>query len=85
MARVYQSLGATKVRDKVRYAVYSFARAEFDYDQHLLESLAKTESSLSQLYSYRFSIFEPKPVSDQTGKDFDKVWVGYDEIKTLLR
>lgn len=83
MARVYQALGATETADKVKYAVYSFTIADFINDQDLREALEKTHSSLSPDYAYRFAIFEPKPVTDETNKPFNKVWVGYDEIKIL--
>ncbi len=83
MARVYQSLGATKRRNKVKFAVYSFTQTDPDNDQELKDALIKTNSSFDPTYSYRFAIFEPKPVVNQTDKPFDKVWVGYEEIKIL--
>lgn len=83
MARVYQALNATKIRDKVKFVVLSFTHADPQVDQDLKEALAKTNASLDPTYAYRFLIFEPKSVSDVTGKAFDKVWVGYDEIKTI--
>ena len=78
MAHVYESLGA-------KYPVYSFTRADFENDSDLQAALTKTHSSLEPVYSYRFEVFEPKPVADRdrTGKPFDKIWVGYEDMLVL--
>ncbi len=83
MARVYQALGATITSEKVKFAVFSFTLADFVQDTELKEALDKTGTSLSPSSSFRFVVFEPKPVTDTAGKAFDKVWVGYDELRVV--
>ena len=83
MARVYQSLEATTTADKAKYAVYSFKHTDPENDKDLQAALMKTGASLESGYSYRFAVFEPKPVEDDTGKPFDKVWVSYEKMLIL--
>jgi len=83
MARAYQALGANTTAEKVKYTVYSFTHVDADGDQELQEALAATQTQLSPKYAYRFQIFEAKSVESGKGEKKDKVWVGYDEIKTI--
>ncbi len=83
MARVYQALGAKTTEEKVKYTVYSFKHIDADSDQEFKDALAATKITLSSDYAFRFQIFEAKVVEGDEGKPFDKVWVRYDEMKTI--
>lgn len=83
MARAYQVLGANSTEEKVKFTVLSFKNADFKNDAELKKALKKTTSELSSAHSYRFEIFEAKPAASEKGKPFNKVWIGYDEIKVM--